>query len=614
MPKSFIIGLLAFISTHFLQAQHLIINEVSQGSGSSEYVEFIVIGTPTCLTPVPSFDLRKVIIDDNNGYFATGSGTGIAPGAVRFANISFWQNVPQGTLIVIYNDASPNTSLPPDDLSLQDGNCRLIIPANSTLLEKTTTSPTLTNQSYPPDINWTAGGTWAPLAMANTDDSFQVPVYPVNGVPFHSVSWGNNTSNSIVYFTGSAASKVFSFTNNLSDDWNLSSNWTSAAVATGQTPGLANNAANANWIGSMNPNCSPSPILSINEIITNESCVNACDGNITTTVSNGVAPYTYVWSTGANSSSISNLCPGSYTLTVTGSNGCSTSENYTISAGVAAVNAAVNNAGPFTNQDAAQQLQALHPGGTWTSNCGACLSANGSFNPQIAGIGTWQVCYQLGSGLCSDTQCISIIVTNGCSPQITSETLFICPGDSIFVNGNWQSTPGSYSASYLDVNLCDSTHIANISLFNTLNINETIPLCEFDSVWVFNQWIHNTQSIAQTEQDANGCQIVHTVQVQMNACVTEPPVIYIPNVFTPNGDKINDTFEIIIQNGVVERGFILNRWGNMIADFSPTQLKWDGTDQRTGLPVLDGVYTYVVYFNPANTVNELYQGFVVVVR
>jgi gliding motility-associated-like protein len=77
---------------------------------------------------------------------------------------------------------------------------------------------------------------------------------------------------------------------------------------------------------------------------------------------------------------------------------------------------------------------------------------------------------------------------------------------------------------------------------------------------------------------------------------------------------VNDTFEIIIQNGKVERGWIFNRWGNVICTFSPTQLKWDGKDELSGMPVHDGVYTYLVYFNPADMVNELYQGFVTVVK
>jgi gliding motility-associated-like protein len=613
MNKVLILSVLLLLFSGY-QAQQLIINEISQGTGSSEYVEFVVIGTPTCVTPVPTLDLRKVIIDDNNGYFAPGSGTGIAGGAVRFANIPFWQNISQGTYIVIYNDASPNTSLPPDDISTTDGNCRLVIPSSSMLLEKTTVSPTTTNQAYPPDANWSAGGSWSPLAMANSDDSFQVPTIPSTGVPFHSVSWGNNTSNAIVYFAGSAAGKVFSFTNTTSNNWNLVANWTSSDVATGQTPGMANNAANDAWIGSMNPLCSVNPGMTVTPVIANETCINACDGSIQTSVTNGLAPYTYSWSNGATTSSLSNVCPGNYTVTVTGANGCSVIEMFTVTAGNQGSNASISPAGPFTNQDAAQQIQAVNGGGVWSSNCGSCLSATGIFNPQIAGVGTWQICYALGSGNCADTQCINITVTNGCTPQTTTESLTICPGDSAFINGIWESAPGQYSAAFQDMNLCDSTHIATLSLYSVTPWTENITLCEFDSVFVFNQWIYGAQSLTQIEQNGNGCDYLHTVNVQLDTCIIEPSVIYIPNVFTPNGDMVNDTFDIIIQNGKVERGWIFNRWGNVICTFSPTQLKWDGKDERTGIPVLDGVYTYVVYFNPANTVNELYQGFVTVVK
>jgi gliding motility-associated-like protein len=613
MNKVLILSMLLFLFQGF-EAQQLIINEVSQGTGSSEYVEFVVIGTPTCVTPVPSLDLRKVIIDDNNGYFAAGSGTGIAGGAVRFANIPFWQSIPQGTYIVIYNDASPNASLPPDDNTMADGNCRLVIPANSMLLEKTTLSPTTTNQAYPPDANWSVGGSWSPLAMSNTDDSFQVPNIPSTGVPFHSVSWGNNTNNAIVYFAGSATGKVFSFTNTTSNDWNLVANWTSADVATGQTPGMANNAANDAWIGSMNPLCSVNPGMTITPVIANETCLNLCDGSIQTSVTNGLAPYTYSWSNGATTSTLANVCPGNYTITVTGANGCSVIETFTVTAGTQGANAAISPAGPFTNQDAAQQIQAVNGGGVWTSTCGTCLSPSGVFNPQTAGVGTWQVCYQLGSGTCADTQCISIVVTNGCTPQTTTESITICPGDSALINGNWENVPGQYSAAFMDINQCDSTHIANLSFYSISPLTENVTLCEFDSVLVFNQWVFSAQTLTQIEQNANGCDYLHTVNVHMETCIIEPSVIYIPNVFTPNGDMVNDTFEIIIQNGKVERGWIFNRWGNVVCTFSPTQLKWDGRDERTGIPVLDGVYTYMLYFNPGNTVKELYQGFVTVIK
>ena len=607
--------ILLLLITNLLRAQQLIINEVSQGTGTSEYVEFVVIGSPTCITPVPSLDLRKVIIDDNNGYFAPGSGTGIAPGAIRFANIPFWQTIPQGTFIVIYNATSPNTSLPADDLSMTDGNCRLIIPSSSTLLEKTTLSPTTTNQSYPlNDNDWTSGGSWSPLAMSNSDDSFQVPNIPSTGVPFHSVSWGNNTNNTLVYFAGSAAGIVFSFTNTNSNDWNLVSNWTSANVTTGQTPGMANSVLNDGWIAGMNPLCSVNPGMTLTPFILNESCVNSCDGTIQTSVNNGLAPFTYSWSNGATSSSITNSCPGTYTVTVTGANGCSVIESFTISAGNLTANATISSAGPFTNLDPIYQIQALNSGGVWSSNCGMCLSSFGLFNPQIAGVGSWEICYSLGSGNCADSQCISILVTNDCIPQIITENAIICPGDSLLVNGSWENSQGQYSATFQDINQCDSTHIVNLSFYIVSPLIENILFCEFDSVLVFNQWISTSQTLTQVEQTANGCDYEHTINVQMESCIVEEALVYIPNVFTPNGDSVNDAFEIVLQNGIVERGWIFNRWGNIVCTFSPTQLKWNGRDERTGNPVLDGVYTYVLYFKPANTVSKLYQGFVTLIK
>lgn len=671
-------------------SQQLIINEVSQGSGSSEYVEFVVIGNPTCTTPVPSLDLRKVIIDDNNGYFAPGSGTGIATGALRFADIPFWQSVPQGTYIVIYNEASPNTVLPPNDLSLTDGNCRLIIPGSSTLLESTTVSPTTTNSAYPPNGSWVAGGSWSQVAMANGGDSFQVPTIPSTGIPFHSVSWGNNTTNTIIYFSGSAAGKVFSFTNNTSNNWNTQANWTSGTVGVDETPGAPNNAANDAWIATMNPQCSVNPGLTLTLTPTNETCVNACNGSITSTVNNGQAPYTYLWSNGSTSPTLSNLCPGNYSLTVTtatgcvvnqsisiaagqaspiltlnpinescanacdgsittsltngqapnsyvwsnGStsstlsnlcpgtyscvlttaSGCSTTQSTTIVAGQAVANASIQPAGPFADTDVAQQISATNGGGTWTSTCGTCLSSTGLFNPQIAGVGTWQVCYALGTGACADQQCISIVVTSGCIPQIVTDNLSICPGDSVLLFGSYESSAGTYSQVFVDVNGCDSTQVFQLSMYQANDVSENIQLCEFDSVLVFSQWVYGSQTLTQVEQTTDGCSYLHTVNVVMENCFVEPDVIFIPNVITANNDNVNDTFAIVVQGGIVEEGFIVNRWGNIIAEFSENQLTWDGTDMKSGLPVQDGVYTYIIYFKPANDVREMYQGFVTVVR
>lgn len=57
----------------------------------------------------------------------------------------------------------------------------------------------------------------------------------------------------------------------------------------------------------------------------NISCSSNCDGDITVLVTGGYRPYKYTWSPNVSTDSTANgLCAGSYTITVTDSNGCST--------------------------------------------------------------------------------------------------------------------------------------------------------------------------------------------------------------------------------------------------------------------------------------------------
>ncbi|MDP4723331.1 MAG: hypothetical protein NWS31_03440, partial [Crocinitomicaceae bacterium] len=62
----------------------------------------------------------------------------------------------------------------------------------------------------------------------------------------------------------------------------------------------------------------------------NISCFGAADGSISSTVTGGTAPYSYSWSNGATTTSLSNLPIGTYTLTVTDANGCISSANVTL--------------------------------------------------------------------------------------------------------------------------------------------------------------------------------------------------------------------------------------------------------------------------------------------
>ena len=71
-------------------------------------------------------------------------------------------------------------------------------------------------------------------------------------------------------------------------------------------------------------------VLLISNTITNNNCFGLLKGEIDLSVSGGTNNYTYAWSTGATTQSISSLKSGDYTVTITDENTCQLSETYTI--------------------------------------------------------------------------------------------------------------------------------------------------------------------------------------------------------------------------------------------------------------------------------------------
>jgi len=57
--------------------------------------------------------------------------------------------------------------------------------------------------------------------------------------------------------------------------------------------------------------------------VTDATCPTSADGSIGTTVSGGTVPYSYLWNTGATSSSLQNIRAGTYSVSVTDQNDCS---------------------------------------------------------------------------------------------------------------------------------------------------------------------------------------------------------------------------------------------------------------------------------------------------
>lgn len=73
-----------------------------------------------------------------------------------------------------------------------------------------------------------------------------------------------------------------------------------------------------------------------------------------------------------------------------------------------------------------------------------------------------------------------------------------------------------------------------------------------------------------------------------------------PNIFTPNGDGVNDVFLIPCLDGNQAANLLVfNRWGDLVYETDRYQNQWDGTHE--GQPLPDGTYFYIFRINEQET-------------
>jgi gliding motility-associated-like protein len=102
-------------------------------------------------------------------------------------------------------------------------------------------------------------------------------------------------------------------------------------------------------------------------------------------------------------------------------------------------------------------------------------------------------------------------------------------------------------------------------------------------VFVYNQPGAYVLSLLVT--DANGCQDSASapIMVQQNL------EVFLPNVFTPNNDGVNDDYFAVVQGASEFRIMIFNRWGQLVFESASADLPWDGKNTH-GNDAVNGVY------------------------
>jgi gliding motility-associated-like protein len=79
--------------------------------------------------------------------------------------------------------------------------------------------------------------------------------------------------------------------------------------------------------------------------------------------------------------------------------------------------------------------------------------------------------------------------------------------------------------------------------------------------------------------------------------------LLIPSGYSPNGDGVNDNFEIIGIDVYRDNEFtVFNRWGQVVYHAVGYANEWNGQGSN-GAPLMDDTYFYVLKFNEDATYN-----------
>ena len=108
------------------------------------------------------------------------------------------------------------------------------------------------------------------------------------------------------------------------------------------------------------------------------------------------------------------------------------------------------------------------------------------------------------------------------------------------------------------------------------------------------------------------CVVSDTIKIEV---LTKAPQFAPPNIFTPNGDNTNDTYNIGAANFNEYTFKIFNRWGQLVFETTDTKVNWDGKSKGKDVPA--GSYYWILSGNTVcgndKTVIEE-KGFVTLVR
>ena len=297
----------------------------------------------------------------------------------------------------------------------------------------------------------------------------------------------------------------------------------------------------------------------------------------------------------------------------------------------------------------------------WQPGTGVNTVTNDTVNVSQALEGSYEYTVISEINGCTDSAKVSLHVINRLAIEISIPDT-ICLGDSvsIFANGGlnylWTSedtipcatcdtikvAPQSNSTYYVMVTQggCSASDSVAIVVDEPVVSNFSAIELDFDNSVIYSfenlsqnaelySWNFGDNSPLSDAEDTihafltSGTYSVTLVAFSTNSCPNDTSVqvldlkiessIEAPNVFSPNGDEINETFYFITKGITKLTCTIYDRWGVEIANLTKPSSKWDGRT-TSGLPVVEGTYFYVMRASGFDNKEYNTKGFIKLLR
>ncbi|MGV3613655.1 MAG: T9SS type A sorting domain-containing protein [Fluviicola sp.] len=285
------------------------------------------------------------------------------------------------------------------------------------------------------------------------------------------------------------------------------------------------------------------------------SCFGGNDGAINVSPAGGTGVYTFSWSDGTSTEDRLGIIAGTYVLTISDVNGCSTSINSTVSEPVAIVSSVSATACESYSLNG----QTYNASGTYTQNltavngCDSTLTLNlnilSASGNSITATDCEMVTVNGTTYTSSGTYTQVLTNANGCDSILTIDATVLMPTfasislsdcDSLTINGETFMSSGIYTQVFTNAAGCDSILTINLtinsSIYDTLSVNAcgeyTLNGETFTSTGIYNQVL-----VA-----ANGCPLYQTIDVTIYPLINVTAVYNGDSTFTATGA---DTYQWI---------------------------------------------------------------------